>query len=57
MPAPDMVPKARVELAHPCGHMVLNHARLPFRHFGIAYIFYQSGFDLSSIYPACRLVS
>ena len=29
-----MVPKARVELAHPCGHMVLNYARLPFRHFG-----------------------
>ena len=31
----SMVPKGGVEPPRPCGHMVLNHARLPFRHFGI----------------------
>ena len=30
----EMVPKGGVEPPHPCGYMVLNHARLPFRHFG-----------------------
>lgn len=30
-----MVPRARVELARPCGHYALNVARLPFRHLGI----------------------
>ena len=30
-----VVPRARVELARPCGHYALNVARLPFRHFGI----------------------
>lgn len=29
-----LVPKGGVEPPRPCGHMVLNHARLPFRHFG-----------------------
>ena len=29
-----MVPRARVELARPCGHYALNVARLPFRHPG-----------------------
>ena len=29
-----MVPRARVELARPCGHYALNVARLPFRHLG-----------------------
>ena len=31
-----VVPRARVELARPCGHYALNVARLPFRHFGIS---------------------
>ena len=30
----NMVPRARVELARPCGHYALNVARLPFRHLG-----------------------
>ena len=29
-----MVPRARFELAHPCGYYALNVARLPFRHLG-----------------------
>ena len=29
-----VVPRARVELARPCGHYALNVARLPFRHPG-----------------------
>ena len=29
-----LVPRARVELARPCGHYALNVARLPFRHPG-----------------------
>ena len=29
-----MVPKGRFELPCPCGHLILNQARLPFRHFG-----------------------
>ena len=29
-----LVPRARVELARPCGHYALNVARLPFRHLG-----------------------
>ena len=29
-----MVPKEGFEPTHPCGHYVLNVARLPFRHFG-----------------------
>ena len=29
-----VVPRARVELARPCGHYALNVARLPFRHLG-----------------------
>ena len=32
-----VVPRARVELARPCGHYALNVARLPFRHPGTAY--------------------
>gem|GEM_PF-5917186 len=31
----NLVPKRGVEPLHPCGYMVLNHARLPFRHFGM----------------------
>ncbi len=30
----NLVPRARVELARPCGHYALNVARLPFRHLG-----------------------
>ena len=30
----DMVPRAGVEPARPCGHYALNVARLPFRHLG-----------------------
>ena len=30
----NMVPRARVELARPCGHYALHVARLPFRHLG-----------------------
>ena len=29
------MPKRGLEPPRPCGHMVLNHARLPFRHFGL----------------------
>ena len=32
-----VVPRARVELARPCGHYALNVARLPFRHFGMTH--------------------
>ena len=32
-----VVPRARVELARPCGHYALNVARLPFRHPGTMY--------------------
>ena len=35
MPGSNMVPKEGVEPSCPCGHVVLNHARLPFRHFGM----------------------
>jgi hypothetical protein len=47
-----LVPKARVELAHPCGYMVLNHARLPFRHSGSVSIVYQTGIPLSTRFSA-----
>ena len=30
----DVVPRAGVEPARPCGHYALNVARLPFRHLG-----------------------
>ena len=30
----NLVPRARVELARPCGHYALNVASLPFRHLG-----------------------
>lgn len=30
-----MVPRTRVELAHPFGYYTLNVARLPFRHLGL----------------------
>ena len=30
----EMVPKEGFEPTRPCGHYVLNVARLPFRHFG-----------------------
>ena len=44
----EMVPKGGVEPPHPCGYMVLNHARLPFRHFGTANSVYQTGRPLST---------
>jgi hypothetical protein len=29
------VPKEGLEPSRPCGHMALNHTRIPFRHFGV----------------------
>jgi hypothetical protein len=34
----NLVPRARVELARPCGHYALNVARLPFRHPGTVFL-------------------
>jgi hypothetical protein len=42
------VPKGGVEPPHPCGYMVLNHARLPFRHFGLSSLLYQNQVTVSS---------
>src|SRR5437899_2588558 len=51
------MPARGFEPPRPCGHMVLNHARLPFRHAGsFAPLFYQTPLPPStrSVAPVSR---